>query len=382
MQFEHELVSALIEKQSMVTVLEISTIEDFDQSKPAWNELLSGSESNNIFLTWDWLFTWWNVFGDDKELKILLVKNDGMLIGIAPLYISRNGNDKSFIKFLGSTYVASDHLDFISQKGSEDTVVSAIFDYLNLHSGEWKAINLIDMNAQSKSIDLIQSCCGRTLYITTKKSGACPYLSLPQNYNLYLDSLTSNMRYNIRRKRRRFEDEYAGSFIVIKEKSELSKAFEELIRLHVSRMRIKKMNSPFHHTRFARFHRNLLNSVFDKGWVRLCFLKIENELIACLYIFKYGEKYFYYQSGFDPKWEKISPGFVLFSYCIENAILEGASEFDFLRGQETYKLNWTNNKRTSQQINLYKKDLKSRVSYFSDKLKTAGKAKIKEIINK
>jgi len=49
---------------------------------------------------------------------------------------------------------------------------------------------------------------------------------------------------------------------------------------------------------------------------------------------------YYYQSGFNPEFEKISPGTLLIGHAIEQAISERQSQFNFLRGSEAYKHAW------------------------------------------
>ncbi len=64
--------------------------KDFFSIQYQWNQLLKESDNDNIFLTWEWVYTWWEVFGGESELFIITVKNDkGDLIGIAPLHIKK-----------------------------------------------------------------------------------------------------------------------------------------------------------------------------------------------------------------------------------------------------------------------------------------------------
>jgi len=55
-------------------------------------------------------------------------------------------------------------------------------------------------------------------YTLIQKYTTCPYLPLPESHESFLRSLTSNMRYNIKRKRRKFEQKSKGKFIVVREK--------------------------------------------------------------------------------------------------------------------------------------------------------------------
>jgi len=364
----------------MLNIIEVTNNKDFFNLRHEWNELVLKSESNNIFLTWEWLFNWWTSFNNEKKLKILLLRENEELIGIAPLFLyNSNRRDTYLIQFLGSTDVGSDYLDFISKKGSENEVINEIFKYLNLNQDNWQIINLTDIPCKSASIGLMKKHYNNNYYTLIQKYTTCPYLSLPESHEIFLGSLSSNMRYNIKRKRRKFEQKFEGQFIVVSEKNEIDKLYEELIRLNLNRMKIKKIDSPFNNKTFYQFHKNIISCFMANDWLRLCFLKIKDNYIASLYIFKYGGKYYYYQSGFDPDWEKLSPGFLLFSYCIENAISESIKEFDFLQGEEEYKYLWTDKIRTNVNVKVYKKFFRNTIRYFVEKNKPIVKSKIRTL---
>jgi len=353
----------------MITVEEITKDEDFFNLKDDWNTLLSKSQANNLFLTWDWLYTWWKYFGENKELKILLLKDD-KLRSIVPFYASKNK-----MKFLGSFGAGSDYLDFIIQKGSENKVISKIYDYFKNNTG-WETITLTGIPSELKNSELIQRYYKDSCYVIAKDYSICPYSPLPDNYDNFLKSLSSNMRSNIKKKRNKFE-QLNGKFIVVNEKKELAKAINEFINLNLNRMDMKDIYSPFNNENFLKFHKDIMASFFDKGWLRLCFLKINNKHIAGIYIIKYDKKYYYYQSGFDPEWKKLSPGLILFSYCMENAISEGITEFDFLQGTEDYKFRWTDNTKKNLQIKIYRK----KIFYMNEKLKITAKNFLKQTFN-
>ena len=49
----------------------------------------------------------------------------------------------------------------------------------------------------------------------------------------------------------------------------------------------------------------------------------------------------YWNTGFDPEYARFSPGKLLVHGLIESAFDAGHREFNFLRGDEAYKLEWT-----------------------------------------
>jgi CelD/BcsL family acetyltransferase involved in cellulose biosynthesis len=48
----------------------------------------------------------------------------------------------------------------------------------------------------------------------------------------------------------------------------------------------------------------------------------------------------FYLNGFDPAYERFSPGSLLIEYAMEQARKSCQRSFDFLRGAEAYKYRW------------------------------------------
>ena len=64
----------------------VTDLEQFKALSATWDSLLLESQDDNsIFLTHEWLWTWWRYFGDVKKLNILLIEKEGQAIGIVPL---------------------------------------------------------------------------------------------------------------------------------------------------------------------------------------------------------------------------------------------------------------------------------------------------------
>jgi len=95
----------------------IDTIKEFKTLEPYWNNLLHMSGSDHIHLTFEWMWVWWNHFGDENKLFILEASDDDQVIGIAPFCISKNKiSFKNFIPIKRIAFIGSgisDSLDFI-----------------------------------------------------------------------------------------------------------------------------------------------------------------------------------------------------------------------------------------------------------------------------
>ena len=72
------------EQMAGTVVRRIQTQEELLSLRSQWNALLSRSYTNDITLTWEWVSSWWRVFGDRRRLSILTAWDSEELVGIAP----------------------------------------------------------------------------------------------------------------------------------------------------------------------------------------------------------------------------------------------------------------------------------------------------------
>jgi CelD/BcsL family acetyltransferase involved in cellulose biosynthesis len=128
---------------------------------------------------------------------------------------------------------------------------------------------------------------------------------------------------------------------------------DRLVDLHNLRWQGRGGSDAFHTAELVRFHRTFAPLALKRGWLRLFTLWVDERPAACLYGFVYQSKFYFYQSGFHPDFEKNSVGLVLMGMAIERAIEEGAEEFDFLHGDEPYKRHWAHETRVLSRLELY-----------------------------
>jgi hypothetical protein len=116
-------------------VVEIHDREGLDRLRLPWNELLVKSRSASIFLTWEWVTAWWEAYGRPGELNILaLYDDDGELCGVAPLRrrtVSRYGQRRSTLSFVGDGSNDSEYLDFIFADGYERAALDRLRPYFH-----------------------------------------------------------------------------------------------------------------------------------------------------------------------------------------------------------------------------------------------------------
>lgn len=311
-------------------------LSGFDVLRPEWNALLARSRFNQLFLTWEWQTTWWRCLGQG-ELYLLAWYDQGRLVGIAPLYLHNDETGQRRFDLVGCVEV-SDYLDLIVQAGCEEAIYSALLDWLNSDScPPWDVTGLCNLAETSLTHRrLPELAAGRGWHAVTTMEDVCPLILLPGSFEDYLQNvLSKKQRHEVRRKLRRIEEEAAVRWEVVDGTSDLSREIDAFVRLH----RLSKQEKlGFMTEEMEAFFRAIMQTLHDAGWLHLAFIEVNGARAAAMLSFVYDGRLLVYNSGYDPaSYAELSPGIVLTTRVIEDAIQRGLRVFDFLQGNEVYK---------------------------------------------
>jgi CelD/BcsL family acetyltransferase involved in cellulose biosynthesis len=363
----------------MLTIEKITTREGFHRLGAVWNRTLERSAANKITLTWEWLSTWWDVFSEGRELYLLVVRDSEEIIAIAPLLrrvVQRYGLIPfRRLEFLASgedeaDEICSDYLDFILVRGREEQALEALFAYLQEQAAEWDEILLTDIAGQSASLPILNKICQREgVKLEELRNETCIYVSLPSAWETLVESISPTFRQRIK-KDRKVASEIGAKLRVIDSAEVFEENFRALIELHQARWTSRGEPGVFSSSKFTRFHETLAPLILPKGWIRLFMLVVDEKPVAALYDFVYDNRMYYYQSGFDIAHDRIrSPGLLIRSYAIENAIESGLQECDFLKGDTNgYKAGWRGETRNILQLRLSRAQSKEAIYTATTKL--------------
>lgn len=373
----------------MVNMLNCRVITEgrqFEGLREEWDSLLDRSASTSVFLTWEWLYTWWRHFGSGNTLRIaVMTEASGTIVGIAPMCVYNRGGALPLrvLSFLGIGGVSSEYLDLFAEKGREAEVAAAFFDFLKADSRSWDYTVFSDLLDSSIVLGHIGHPLKEDGCLTDIRAAQnCPYLPLPANGEEFLASLGKEVRATLKRRTRRLAEMGVETRLVERE-DEIEGALASLFQLHQKRWTLRGLKGNFRQEKIRAFHAEASRRFLEKGRLRLYLLNMNGSAIASLYCFAFKGRVFYYQAGFDPEWGSKSPGTVLMGHGIQSSIAEGMTEFDFLRGLEPYKYRWTDKSRTTHNlIAIPKGKLKGMFSFKLDETLRGAKRYAKQLIRR
>ncbi len=307
-----------------------------------WNELLTDAESPGIFQTWAWISSWRETLGSEHDLLVATARDPrrGHLLGLAPfaVEIRKVGPlTTRVLRMAGSGPAAPDHLDLIVRHGHPH-VAAPLWDAV---SGRrtWDLIDLDGLRADSYLGGLmLRRSSDRHDYSTPI---VCPILPLPDSWEEYEASLGRNLRRNLRRyacKPDASHDMVVERMVV--HDHEVAATVEQLAEFHRQIRTARGDRGSFADPVMIDFHRTVALRFLDAGRLRLHRLDVEGRMAAAIFCFRHGDTVSFYTTGYDPGLAAYGPGRRVLAAAIRSAIDEGATRFDFLRGDEPYKRSW------------------------------------------
>ncbi|MCJ7695640.1 MAG: GNAT family N-acetyltransferase [Anaerolineaceae bacterium] len=319
----------------------ISTLEAWESLSDEWNALVVKGATNVPFLRYEYLRTWWDTRGggewnaEESKLFIVCAERDGELVGIAPLFSTRNHDNEPVLMLIGSIEV-SDYLDLIACEEDLPEFVSGLFDFLNeQQESEARHLDLYNLQDDSPSLKLLGEIgAAKGWQTTTTKLQPSPYISLPAEWESYLAGLDKKQRHEIRRKMRRAsEAPLAVEWTVVDDKEKVATEAEAFIEM----MAGDPAKKAFLTEAMREYLREIAAVTLEHKWLQLSFLTIDGEKAAAYFCFVYANKVWVYNSAWNIRYGDYSPGWVLLGHIIQWAIENGIEELDFMRGDEAYK---------------------------------------------
>jgi CelD/BcsL family acetyltransferase involved in cellulose biosynthesis len=342
--------------QSAMTVERIGEVSGFAALHLEWNQLLQASDSDSLFLTWEWLWTWWKHLAGDRRLCLLSVRSGGSLVALAPCCLRSpslsNGRPLPTLEFLGTGSAGSDYLDIIAGRGYEEESTRAIASYLAQERLMLRWTQL--KHGSSLAAGVASALSAEGWHAAETETNTCPFIQLSgSSWESYLATLSAEHRYNYHRRLKRLEREFAVELHQARTPAECRESVDLVIALHNRRWRDRGGSDAFHTSALIEFHREFSHVALDRGWLRLYVLRLDGKPAASFYGFLYRRVFYFYQSGFDAAYAKHSAGLVTMGLAIKSAFEEGAEEFDLLHGNEAYKSHWSHESRKLSRLEVY-----------------------------
>jgi len=361
-------------------LIEVSVSETFEIQTLAsqWMRLEISAKPAYV-LSWGWVQTWLKLLPGTIRPRLLSAKYKGEIVGLA-LFVKNTQSRKKFLTpskmlvvhetgDLDYDLLTIEYNDFLVQQEYQAEITAACLKHLNEQLADWDEIliSAVDSDSPLTDPELTRRF---KLNLKTRKTLPSWYVDLEEirrTGKSYLDSLSRNTRYQIRRAIRECEKLGELQFSTATSKEQALDYLSRLSEWHRIYWNSKGQDGCFDNAFFLKFHQTLIQDRFSHGEIQLVCLRLGTHELGYLYNFvKYGCVYFY-QSGFNYEISrKLKPGFIAHYKAIDHNMEQGMSLYNFLASDDRYKRSLSTDKDELLWVSLQKDRLKFRIENMLD----------------
>ena len=318
----------------MPTTLRTEVRDHLGVLRDAWDPLVGTMPLPSAFLR-----GWWVDHASTGTPAVICCFDGDVLVGGAAFELDRPGRGPlsvERVRMLGQGPLAPDHLDVVANPDRAAAVAAAVVGWLSRPGS--RVVDLDGLAADGALAAALVAAGGPVI----DRVGA-PFASLPDTGEEYLASRPGKLRSTAKRTRKRLEGE--GATVRTVGADDAARALDDLSRLHDGRWADgSEFLSAW--TRFAAAAADGL----AHGDVRISELvSAEGEVVATeldlLASGPGGTSLAFYQAGRRTEHEWRGAGTALKAAVVMDACDEGVSEYDLLRGDESYKSDWAEGRR-------------------------------------
>lgn len=320
----------------------------FASLRAEWSRLVFKSEASP-FLTWEWLYPWWRRVAPEAGLRILTARDErGGLAGLLPLCERRSqvaGLEVRRWGFLGcDDWVGSEYLDAVAPRGREGQLASLFAEHLAARRARFDVLELLDLpEGSALGARVLELLAPGALLAERFARHVCPIVETRGDFESYLREV--GRADNLARRRKWLVAQPGFAIERTEQPGEVAAAMADFFRLHRLRWERDGGSQGINTAEVRAFHRDAAELLAESGMLRLYTLRLGSQALASVYGIVHRDRFYYYQSGYDPGWTRRSVGLVLLGETLADAFREKRADFDFLRGQEPYKFEWAKKAR-------------------------------------
>lgn len=272
---------------------------------------------------------WWSAFGKGA-LHIFIVRRAGRVVAVLPM--QRRG---------GALHSPTNaHSPLFDMVASDDGAGRALADALFASGAD--AITIGPLDAHGPAFCALRSAAHAAGYrYIAEPALRAPYISGGMSLGEFRRSLSHNLRHDVERRLRRLCE--AGAVSV--EISDGRENFEELLdaglRVEASGWKGARGTAIRSEPSTRHFYGEVARWAASSGWLRFAFLRLNDRAIAFQFDLERGRTYYSLKIGYDPEYERFSPGKLLAYMMVLRAVARGLETYELLGTDEQWKYRWT-----------------------------------------
>jgi len=318
-------------------------LKDYSSLSSDWAALEKKSETS-FFLSWTWIGTWLESYS--PEVDVLSVTLGDKVVALCLLSKCVYSHWKRFTSTrLHMHQTGNPELDQIWTEYNgvlcaiehESNINALVMPFLIKHYPGWDEL-LVGAVSKKLALTLHKSSGLFRLDLWHSPSYGVDLIKLKTKKLDFLESLSRNSRYQIRRSLKMYESQGGIRLQFAVNQEEALSFFHEIAPFHMEKWGKNPGESGFSNPAFVSFHVLLIKRAFPLNQVDVIKIFCGDRILGYLYNLIYDGRVYFYLSGLVSEQDaKLKPGLCAHALSIQHYMNKGFDFYDFMGGKDRYK---------------------------------------------
>ncbi len=228
--------------------------------------------------------------------------------------------------------------------------------------------------ASSPAVKTIKKACKGRGLVLERNQATYPYIPLDDKWNEPEQNISKGRRSDIRRASRHAEKLGPVSFqMFCPTHSEVDEAVERAMSVEAKSWKGEVGCDMASDKPVGDFFREYTHRAARSGSLRLSFMNIGEHVAAMQIGIVHANRFWVLKVGYDPEFQKASPGILLMIEAIKYAVAQGLETYELLGTAADWTRVWTEHERESVSLRVYPANIRGGVALATDAIAKFGR---------
>jgi CelD/BcsL family acetyltransferase involved in cellulose biosynthesis len=315
--------------------------EGFPAFRDIWAALATQLQLNPS-LGPEWVDLSLNAHQLRENASLLVVRDRGAARAVVPLFTRTQSLFGVPLRMLEPGFNITAYHPSLIAAGFEDQVAEYILGGMR----GWDAFRFHAAVDPGKTLDALRAAARRLgLYWRELPGDRSPYLAIDRPLTEFLAAKSSSFRYNLQRKAKKFQKVPGARIEWIETASDLNQVMERILDIEAASWKAGQGVAINQNAAERAYYEALLPALAARNALVMNLLFIGEQPVAYSLCCHVGNWMGLLKTSFKSAYGDTAAGNFSMNEMMRHAFESGASEFDFLGGDDKYKLEWSSGLR-------------------------------------
>lgn len=280
-----------------------------------------------------WYTNWWEAFGASGELRVCVVRRDGSLVGVLPLY--REGKELRAMAnghspvFRPLAVDAEAEAALLAEAGAEG---AALLDLPSLPEGE-------------RCLEVIEGGGGEMRW-SVEPAYASPIVDTSGDFDAWRAESKKRWGAPLERFRRKMARDHEAELAIVEPPADLERELADGFAVEASGWKGEAGTAIVSSPETEAFYRGIAAAFAARDELRLSRIVLDGETAAFDFTLLHRGRLYLLKTGFDERFRKLAPGLVMRLSIIERCFEDGIEAHELLGEESEWKAKFATGKRS------------------------------------